>query len=110
MIGNKTKDSTAISLNSEDDAIKDNNNVAQKFNEYFSKIGERLSSNFNDTEAFQRYLDDDHSGISFHLRAITLEELHSVLKTLINTAGADDLLMYVYPKNFSVLGSTVLWF
>ena len=109
MIGNKTKDSTAISLNSGDDAIIDNNNVAQKFNEYFSQIGERLANNFNDSEAFQRYLDDDHSGISFNLRVITLEELYSVLKTLkTNTAGADDLPMYVYTKNFSVLGSLLL--
>ena len=71
MIGNKTKDSVVISLNSVWGSPIDGNDVALKFNEYLSQIGEKMSGNFNDCEASQRYLGDDHCGISFNLRSVT---------------------------------------
>ena len=62
-----------------------------------------------DSEGIRRYLGDDHSGITFNFRPVTLEGLHSVRNTLkTNTAGADDLPMHAYTKNFSVLRSIIL--
>ena len=77
LIGNETEDSAVMSLNSVDGSLIDSSDVAQKFNEYFSKIGERLSGKFNDCETFERYLGDERSDISFKLRLIMLHELEA---------------------------------
>ena len=109
MLGNKPKDTNVVMLNSQSGSHTSNSEIAQNFNEYFSLIGERLSSEFHEGEAFLRYLDDDFSGLTFNFRTITLEELYAVVKNFkTDTAGADDLPMYIYSKNFDVLGKIIL--
>ena len=95
MLGNKPKQTNVVMLKSQSGSHTSNNEIVQNFNEYFTQIGVRLSSNFHDSEAFRRYLDDVFGGLSFNCRSITLEELYAVLKTFKNdTPGADELPMY----------------
>ena len=109
MLGNKPGDSKVGLLKSDKGSLIYDHDIAQHFNDYFSRIGETLSRTFHDCNAFRSYLDDDHNALSFNLRTITLEELNSVLRTMkTNTAGADDLPMYVDTKNFTVLGGITL--
>ncbi|CAB4011643.1 Hypothetical predicted protein, partial [Paramuricea clavata] len=79
LIGKTSKKTNVISVKSNDQIFTSKDDIAETFNDYFSKIGTELSNRIPPSkEGFEEYLDRSFSAV-FEFKSVSNDEVETVL-------------------------------
>ena len=91
-----------------DELTSDAEAVSNGFNEYFSKVGERLSRSFTHNSNYLKYLQEQHHSMEF--RPTDVSEITGIVNNLRDCApGSDGLPAKLYRDNVSGLSEVIVY-
>ena len=92
-LGRKSKSTDVKQLideNRNNENISGNENIAQKFNNYFVNIGNTCGDNFSDSSAFEDYISSAEASEPFKFLTVSLESLETIVGSLKNSSPGHD--------------------